>query len=91
MALKPRMKRTLNILLPTTLPRAISGCPLKVDCKLTASSGELVPNDTTVKPTTRGEIPSEEAMRDAPLTSKSAPNINNTSPAPKIRKVIKSI
>ena len=39
----PRMKRTLKMLLPTTLPRARSGWPAQADFTLTAISGALVP------------------------------------------------
>jgi hypothetical protein len=47
----------------------------------TASSGEPVPNATTVSPTTSGVMPTATASRDAPRTSSSAPEISRTIPA----------
>jgi len=74
------MNRILNMLLPTTFPRAISPLPDSADRVHTANSGALVPNATTVIPITRGVIPSAEARREAPLTSHSAPTINKNIP-----------
>jgi hypothetical protein len=54
--------------------------PLKADCTLTTSSGALVPNATTVSPTTKGEIPIPTANREAPRTRSSAPIVNTTNP-----------
>jgi hypothetical protein len=51
-----------------------------LDITLTESSGALVPYATTVKPTTRAEIPNERANREAPLTSQSAPRTRRTKP-----------
>src|SRR6056297_1000896 len=76
----PRMNNTLNILLPTTFPTAILDCPESADSMLTASSGELVPKATTVRPMTSGEMPIREATLDAPRTSDSAPIIRKISP-----------
>ena len=83
----PRMRRMLKILLPTTFPMARSAWPLKADITLTASSGELVPKATTVNPTTRGEIPTAVAIREAPRTSNSAPQMRKTSPARRKRTI----
>ena len=48
----PRTTRILKILLPITLLAARASLPLKTEFKLTKSSGELVPKDTTVSPIT---------------------------------------
>jgi len=69
----PRMNRTLKMLLPTTLPMAMSTWPDQADCTDTAISGALVPKATTVRPTTRGEIPNDRDSLEAPRTSASAP------------------
>ncbi len=61
------------MLLPTTLPIAMSGRPLVTAPTDTAISGALVPSATIVSPTTSGERPSDSAMREAPRTSSSAP------------------
>jgi hypothetical protein len=86
----PRIKRILKILLPKTLPSAMSAWPAMDDLMLTASSGELVPKATTVSPIIRGEIPSPEAIFEAPRTKISAPTIRKTSPKIKKRMVIKA-
>ena len=82
-ALMPRMNSTLKTLLPTTLPTAMSVLPLRTAPTETATSGELVPNATIVRPTTRGEMPSESAILEAPRTSDSAPAIKPASPSRK--------
>ncbi len=43
MAVMPRMNNTLNMLLPTTLPKATPVSPLRLARPLTARSGALVP------------------------------------------------
>ncbi len=58
---------------PTTLPIARSVSPRHDAPTLTASSGALVPNATTVNPITTGERPVRAARRAAPRTSASAP------------------
>jgi hypothetical protein len=72
----------LKILLPTTLPRAMSepAPPENAAMILTAISGELVPKATTVNPTTRGVIPAVTAILDAPRTRISAPPVNKMRP-----------
>ena len=74
------MNSTLKILLPTTLPSAISTWPDQADCTDTAISGALVPKATTVRPTTSGEMPKEIASFEAPRTSSSAPTTRAISP-----------
>ena len=54
---------------PTTLPTARSVSPRHEAPMLTASSGALVPNATTVKPMTTGESPVRAARRAAPATA----------------------
>ena len=43
MADRPRMNSTLKMLLPTTLPMVMSAWPASAACRLTATSGVLVP------------------------------------------------
>ena len=80
----PSTSRMLAMLEPTTFPTAIdpaSGPPRSTSPTLTASSGALVPNATTVSPITTLDIPVRAARRAAPRTSASAPATNATSPA----------
>lgn len=79
-AASPRITKILKILLPTMLPKARSVWPLKADITLTASSGALVPKATTVRPTTKGEIPTAVASRAEPLTKNSALTTRITRP-----------
>jgi hypothetical protein len=87
----PKIIRTLKILLPTALPKAISPCPVALDITLTASSGALVPKATTVNPIINGDIPNAAADFAAPLTNASAPTISNTNPARIYRTAIISL
>ena len=91
MADTPKIKSTLKILLPTTLPTAISACPCSAEDTLTDISGALVPNATTVSPMTSGEMPIAAASLDAPRTSNSAPATNSPKPITNNTVVIKSI
>ena len=76
----PKMSSILAILLPTTLPIAMSvECPI-ADVTETASSGILVPNATTVSPMTSGEILHFFAIPALPSTNQSAPFTSRTSP-----------
>ena len=76
----PRMNSTLKMLLPTTLPMAMSTWPVCADCTETAISGALVPKATIVSPTTSGDTPKEMAIREAPRTRDSAPTTSRTRP-----------
>ena len=76
----PRIKRMLAMLLPTTLPNATSAFPPSAAERLTASSGALVPNATTVSPMITGAMPSLVAIEAAPFTRSSAPPTSPTSP-----------
>ncbi|MNN25702.1 hypothetical protein D3C81_1391850 [compost metagenome] len=78
---RPRMNSTLKMLLPTTLPTAMSPWPAKADCTLTAISGALVPKATTVRPMISGGMPNWAARRAAPRTSTSAPATSRIRPA----------
>ena len=80
------MKSTLKMLLPTTLPIAMSVWPSSTAPTDTAISGALVPKATTVSPTTSGEMPKDSASREAPRTSRSAPTTSAARPAMKSRR-----
>ena len=79
-AAAPSTSSTFAMLEPTTLPTARPVCPLNAEPTLTASSGALVPNATTVRPTTMGDRPNRTATRPAPLTNTSAPATSSTKP-----------
>ncbi len=49
---KPTMRRALKMLLPTTLPMAMSALPSRALTKLTKNSGIEVPKPTIVSPMT---------------------------------------
>jgi hypothetical protein len=63
---RPRMNSTLKMLLPTTLPSAMSTWPPHAERTETASSGALVPKATMVRPNTSGEMPNDKASFEAP-------------------------
>ncbi len=69
----PRISKILMMLLPMTFPTATSALLVNAACRLTPSSGALVPNATTVKPITRGEMRKVAAIAEAPCTSNSPP------------------
>ena len=64
----PRMSKIFARLLPTIFPKAISVFPLKLEIKLTASPGALVPNATMVNPITNSEILNLFAVAEVPST-----------------------
>ena len=70
----------LKILLPMTLPTAMSGVSLNAACRLTVICGALLPSATTVKPMSNGRIFRLAAIRMAQRTSNSAPAISKTRP-----------
>jgi len=70
----------LAMLLPITLPTAISPLPLREACTLTAVSGALVPKATMVRPMISGGMPKRPASSAAPRTSTSAPATSSTRP-----------
>ena len=74
------MRKILAILLPTTLPTAMSVECWMAEVTDTASSGALVPNATTVSPITSGGILHFWAMPELPPTNQSAPFTSNTKP-----------
>ena len=61
-AVTPRMRNTLAILEPSTLPIAMSPLSFSADDTDTNSSGELVPMPTMVKPMMKLEILARWAM-----------------------------
>lgn len=65
----PRTSRTLQILLPITLPMAITDWPEKVDPHFPFWCTSV----TTLRPTPSGELPRVTARRDAPQTMHSTP------------------
>lgn len=77
-ALQPNTKNTLNRLLPTTLPMAISGFFFKAATMDVARSGSEVPPATNVSPITDSLTPKLRAMPLAPSTKKLPPAISCT-------------
>ena len=84
----PRMSNTLRMLLPTTLPMAMSTLPSSTAPADTANSGALVPNATTVSPTTNGEMPNDKASLAAPRTNQPAPSTRATKPPMNINTMV---
>ena len=72
-AVQPIIIRILKILLPTTLPIAISALPLMDDNKLMTNSGADVPKATMVKPITKSEIRNFFATAAEPSVNALAP------------------
>ena len=72
-AVHPIIINTLKILLPTTLPIAISALPCSEESTLITSSGAEVPKATMVNPITRSEIRKRLATEAAPSVSPFAP------------------
>ncbi len=64
-------------------PIARSPDPESEDLIVTASSGELVPKATTVRPMTNGDNPASFASPAAPRTSASAPATRIATPTTK--------
>ena len=79
----PRLAR----LEPAMLPNAISVSPFKAPQILITSSGALVPNATTVRPTTYGDTPRDSATPDAPRTRNAPPRRRSIRPTSKRRSV----
>ena len=65
---------------PTTLPMAMSLCPLSAATTDVASSGRLVPAARIVSPMTASLRPAASAIETAPVTSIRAPATRSTSP-----------
>ena len=76
----PSISKILAILLPKTLPMAISELPLALETMFTISSGMDVPNETMVNPITKSDNPNLLPNEVEPFTRKSAPLINITKP-----------
>lgn len=79
-AATPSTNRMFAMLLPTTLPIASPGDPAETVCIVTANSGADVAKETTVSPTTKGDIPTPAAMALAPRTRTSPPPTSSTRP-----------
>ena len=77
----PSINKMLAILLPITLPMAISEFPLKLETRFTKSSGVEVPKETMVNPITRFDNPNFFPREVEPRTKKSAPLIKTTKPS----------
>ena len=80
-AVTPRIRSMLAILLPSTLPVAKPELPSALAMTLMMSSGKEVPIETMVSPIIKSEIPRREAMAVAPFTSQSAPLIRRMKPS----------
>jgi hypothetical protein len=80
-ALSPRISNRFTTLVPVMLPTASDALPSVAATTPIASSGTLVPIETTVRPITMGPMPNWCAIRDPPLTTNSEPMINAVRPA----------
>ena len=79
-AVQPTIINVLKILLPTTLPIAMSALPLRAEETLTVSSGAEVPNATIVSPITIGGIRKRLATEAEPSVNPLAPRRMRISP-----------
>ena len=79
---RPTQPSRLKVLLPTTLPTAMSRSPFSAAARLVATSGMLVPAATMVRPMTRSLTPSALAKFTEACTRKSEPNTSAARPAP---------
>src|SRR5690606_22197769 len=76
----PSTQRILKILLPTTLPTAMSRWPRIVAITDVITSGKEVPAATIVKPITASLTPQAVANSTALCTNQRAPNTSKTKP-----------
>ena len=72
-AVQPIIIKALNILLPTTLPIAISALPFNAESTLITNSGAEVPKATMVSPITKSEIRKRLATAAEPSVKPFAP------------------
>ena len=79
-AVQPTITRVLNVLLPTTLPMAMSALPLRAEDMLTVSSGAEVPKATMVSPMTMDGMWKRLATDAAPSVKPLAPKRMRSSP-----------
>ncbi len=79
-AVMPSTRPILVILEPIALPSPIAGLPDQAAIPETSISGAEVPKPTMVRPMMRGEIPRLRAVAEAPITKRSAPQINRAKP-----------
>ena len=82
---KPKTKNILNILLPKTLPMAMSVSPFRAATTEVINSGNEVPAATIVNATTEGDMPKSVAMPLAPSTSQLPPKTRSNNPMRKNR------
>src|SRR5690606_34926388 len=76
----PSTHKILKMLLPTTLPTAISRCPLILATTEVTTSGSEVPAATMVNPITASLTPQAVAISTALCTSQRAPHTSNARP-----------
>ena len=77
----PRQPRMLKVLLPITLPTAMSRSPRTAAVTEVATSGIDVPAAMIVRPMTRSLTPSARANATAASTSQFEPSTSSASPA----------
>ena len=80
MAATPTISSVLKMLLPMTLPTAMSVVPFRAETKLTKNSGADVPMATTVRPITICGTFNRWAIEVAPSVRRSAPHSTNAIP-----------
>ena len=88
-AVQPIIIKALNVLLPTTLPIAISALPFKAESTLITNSGAEVPKATMVRPITRSEIRKRLATAAEPSVRPFAPS--NIRAKPPIKRRVSNI
>ena len=79
-AVQPTIIKVLKMLLPTTLPTAMSALPFRADDTLTVSSGADVPKATMVSPITMEGIWKRLATDAAPSVRQLAPTKIRSNP-----------
>ena len=79
---RPRQPKILNVLLPMTLPTAISRCLRTAAMIEVATSGIEVPADTMVRAITKSLTPIALAKLVAASTSQLEPSTKKTRPTP---------
>ena len=88
-AVAPNTSAMFVMFEPIALPTASPGLPPNEAIEATRISGAEVPSPTTVKPMTRGDTPRLRAVAEAPVTNKSALQINKPKPASMATKSIR--
>lgn len=88
-AVHPIIIKALKVLLPTTLPIAISALPFKAESTLITNSGADVPKATMVRPITKSEIRKRLATAAEPSVRPFAPS--NIRAKPPIKRRVSNI